>query len=245
MSAVKGPGDAQGGTGETPEQPTPEQLARQVAARSGVQRRGDGQVDVLATIGGLRGLVEAIGPGLIFIVVFTVTQQLDVALIGALGIAAVLTIIRLIQRQSLTQALAGLAGVVICALFARTTGAARDFYVPGFLTNVGYGAALIISIFVKWPLMGVVFGFIRGEGLDWRQAPARVRAYSIATWIIVAVFTARLAVQLPLYYASADDGGALTALGSARLIMGVPLYAMGLWLAWMLSRPREARGPVA
>ncbi|GHD01205.1 DUF3159 domain-containing protein [Zhihengliuella salsuginis] len=242
MTAGQGPEDARqrtGGGDESPEQPSPEQLARQVAAGAGVRRRDDGQVDVLATVGGVRGLAEAIGPGLVFIVAFTATQQLDIALIGALGIAVVFAVLRLIQRQSLTQALAGLAGVVICALFSRTSGEARGFYVPGFLTNVAYGAALVVSILVKWPLMGVVFGFIRGEGLDWRQAPGRIRAYAIATWIIVAVFAARLAVQLPLYYASADDDGALTALGSARLIMGVPLYAMGLWVAWMISRPRN------
>jgi hypothetical protein len=31
----------------------------------------------------------------------------------------------------------------------------------------------------------------------------------------------------------------LVALGTTRLIMGVPLYALGLWVAWMISRPKE------
>ncbi|MBG6085686.1 DUF3159 domain-containing protein [Zhihengliuella flava] len=223
---------------EEPQQHSREDVARQVAASAGVRRSADGQVDVLGTIGGWRGLVEAIVPGLVFIVAFTVTMQLNAALIGALGVAAVFTVIRLVQRQPLTQALTGLGGVVICALFSRTTGEARGFYVPGFFTNIAYGAALMVSIFVKWPLMGLVFGFIRGEGLQWRSQRPRQRAYAIATWCIVAVFAARLAVQLPLYFAAANDAGALAALGSARLIMGVPLYAMGLWVAWMLSRPQ-------
>ena len=42
----------------------------------------------------------------------------------------------------------------------------------------------------------------------------------------------RLVVQVPLYLA--DN---VVALGTTRLIMGVPLYALGLWLAWLVSRP--------
>ena len=48
----------------------------------------------------------------------------------------------------------------------------------------------------------------------------------------MAVFTLRLAVQVPLYLADA-----VTALGVARLVMGLPLYALGLWLAWSVSAP--------
>jgi hypothetical protein len=56
----------------------------------------------------------------------------------------------------------------------------------------------------------------------------------LATWIVIAVLALRLAVQVPLYFMGPD---ALVALGTARLVMGVPLYALGLWLAWMVSRP--------
>ena len=48
------------------------------------------------------------------------------------------------------------------------------------------------------------------------------------------MFAARLLVQVPLYLAEN-----LTGLGVARLVMGVPLYALTLWLAWLVSRPPE------
>lgn len=216
------------------DEPTPDQesLARQIAKSAGVHHKDDGQVDVLKTVGGWRGILESLLPGLVFLVVFTVTQQLNPSLIASLAIAAIFTIFRLIQKTPLTQALAGLVGVVVCALVARTTGEARDYYVPGFFTNAGYALALMISIFVKWPIMGVVLGFIRGEGTHWRKQPKRMRAYQISTWIVVAMFVARIAVQLPLYFANAIE-----ALGTARLIMGIPLYAAALWLAWLVSRP--------
>ena len=45
----------------------------------------------------------------------------------------------------------------------------------------------------------------------------------------------RLAVQVPLYFANNVE-----ALGATRLIMGLPLYALGVWLAWRVSAPEEA-----
>lgn len=210
------------------------ELAGAYAARAGVERREDGQIDVLKSVGGVRGLTESILPGLVFLVVFTVVRDLAPALIGALGIAAVFTILRLIQRGTVVQAFSGLIGVAICAFVANTTGRAETFYIPGFFTNAAYIVGMVISIAVKWPLAGLLFGFIRGEGTDWRKEPRRLRAYVLATWIVIAVLALRLAVQVPLYFMGPD---ALVALGTARLVMGVPLYALGLWLAWMVSRP--------
>ena len=215
--------------------PGAEDVARRIGANSGIERREDGQIDVLKTIGGVRGLIESLLPGLVFLVIFTLWQQLNTALIASVAVALVFTVVRLVRRGTLTQALTGLAGVAICAIFSRVTGEAKDYYVPGFYTNLAYGAALVISIMVRWPLMGVIFGFIRSEQTHWRENKLRARQYAWATWIVVAVFAARLAVQFPLYLA--DN---VPALGAARLAMGVPLYAAALWVAWMISRPQKA-----
>jgi hypothetical protein len=225
---------------QTPD-PSGEELARRVASQSGIHRGANGEVDVLKTVGGVRGLIETLLPGLVFLVVFTATQALNPSLIASLAIAAVFTAVRLIQRTPLTQALSGLVGVAVCALVSRSTGEARDYYVVGFYTNAAYLAALVASILFRWPLMGLVFGFIRGEGVAWRAERPRRVAYAVATWVIVVVFGARLLVQLPLYFA--DN---VAALGAARIVMGVPLYAMGLWLAWLFSKPqRPATGTSA
>lgn len=219
------------------EDPTVRQLADSYARRAGLERRDDGQIDVLKAVGGYRGLAEAILPGLLFLIIFTATGQLQASLFAALGAAGVFTAVRLVQRTPLTQAVSGLIGVGICALVANTTGRAEDFYVWGFVTNASYIAAMLISLAVKWPAAGLFFGFVRGEGLDWRRDPLRVRRYAVATWIIIAVLGLRLLVQVPLYLMG--DAG-LVALGTTRLLMGVPLYALGLWLAWVVSRPQEA-----
>jgi hypothetical protein len=44
----------------------------------------------------------------------------------------------------------------------------------------------------------VVIALASNRGMEWRQDPARVRAYSRASWVWVGLFSLRLAVQLPL-----------------------------------------------
>ncbi|MFD1213194.1 DUF3159 domain-containing protein [Arthrobacter sp. GCM10027362] len=221
-------------TGEDPEagQPSLGELAGTYAAKAGVSRSEDGRIDVLQSIGGVRGLAESILPGLVFLVVFTAAGRLAPALIGSLAVAAVFTLVRLIQRGTAAQAFSGLVGVAICAFVANSTGQPKDYFLWGFFTNAAYIAAMAVSVFVRWPFAGLLFGFVRGEGLDWRRDRRRIRRYSVATWILVAVLALRLVVQVPLYLS--DN---VVALGTTRLIMGLPLYALGLWLAWLVSRP--------
>lgn len=212
-------------------------LAEGYAAKAGLHRTQDGRIDVLRSAGGIQGIAESILPGLVFLVAFTVSRDLTPSLVAALASAAVFTVVRLVQRRPLTQALAGVVGVGISAWLANTTGKAEDFYLPGFITNSAYIVAMVVSIFIKWPVAGLLFGFIRNEGIDWRKDPARLKAYRLGTWIIVTVLVLRLVVQVPLYLMG-EDG--LAALATTRLIMGAPLYVLGVWIAWLVTRPVPA-----
>lgn len=227
---------------EQPDQPAqrPDSLgalAGGYAAKAGLHRSGDGKVDVLKSAGGIQGIAESILPGLVFLIVFTIWRELPAALIAALAAAAAFTVVRLIQRRPLTQALAGIVGVGISAWFANTTGKAEDFYLPGFITNAAYIAVMVTSIVLRWPIAGLLFGFIRNEGLEWRKDPARLRAYRLGTWVIIVVLALRLVVQVPLYLMGTEG---LTALATTRLLMGAPLYILGVWVAWLLTRPAPA-----
>jgi hypothetical protein len=218
----------------TPETPSVANLAEGYAVKAGLHRSKDGNIDVLKSAGGVQGIAESIVPGLVFLVAFTITRELTLSLAGALAAAAAFTVARLVQRRPLTQALAGVVGVGISAWLANTTGKAEDFYVLGFFTNIAYIAGMVISIALRWPLAGLLFGFIRNEGLDWRKEPARVKAYRLGTWVIVGVLALRLLVQVPLYFMG-EQG--LAALATTRLLMGAPLYILGVWVAWLISRP--------
>ncbi|MFF2244201.1 DUF3159 domain-containing protein [Arthrobacter sp. NPDC058130] len=216
-------------------QPTVAQLAEDYAAKAGLHRSSSGNIDVLKSAGGIQGIAESILPGLVFLIAFTIDREnLTVAVIAALAVAAVFTVARLVQRKPLTQALAGFIGVGLSAWLATSTGKAENFYVLGFFANLGYILAMSISVAVRWPIAGLLFGFIRNEGLEWRKDPKRVKAYSIGTWVIVAVLVLRLVVQVPLYFMG-EQG--LAALATTRLLMGAPLYILGVWIAWLLTRP--------
>ena len=225
-----------------PETPSAADFAEGYAVKAGLHRSKDGSIDVLKSAGGVQGIAESIVPGLMFLVAFTVTRELTLSLVAALAAAAVFTVARLVQRRPLTQALAGIAGVGISAWLANTTGKAEDFYVLGFLTNAAYITGMVISIALRWPIAGLLFGFIRNEGLEWRKDPARVRAYRLGTWVIVAVLALRLLVQVPLYLLG-EQG--LAGLATTRLIMGAPLYILGIWVAWLITKPAVPAEPLA
>jgi hypothetical protein len=218
-------------------QPTVAQLAEDYATKAGLHRSSNGNIDVLKSAGGIQGIAESILPGLVFLIAFTINREnLTLAVIAALAVAAVFTVTRLVQRKPLTQALAGFIGVGLSAWLATSTGKAENFYVLGFFTNLGYILAMSISVAVRWPIAGLLFGFIRNEGLEWRKDPKRVKAYAIGTWVIVAVLVLRLVVQVPLYFMG-EQG--IAALATTRLLMGAPLYILGVWIAWLLTRPAQ------
>lgn len=233
------PGQA-GGSPQGSQGPSLADLAAGYAEKAGLQRNSHGHVDILKSAGGVQGIAESIVPGLVFLIAFMVTRDLPASLIASLAAAAVFTVVRLVQRRPLTQALAGIAGVAISAWLANTTGKAEDFYVLGFYTNIAYIAGMVLSIVLKWPIAGLLFGFVRNEGFDWRKNPERLRAYAIGTWVVIAVLALRLVVQVPLYFMG-EPG--LAALATMRLIMGAPLYILGLWVAWLLTRPVPGQKP--
>jgi hypothetical protein len=184
-------------------------------------------------IGGWRGLFDSGAPAAVFVVVFLVTDsELSIALWSALGVAALVMVWRIIRRESLQQVLAGFVGVGVSAFVASRTGRAEDFFLPGLLINIAYGSAFLISILVRWPLLGVVVGLITGEGLNWRRDQSLRRAYAAASWIWVGVFFGRILVQGPLYLA-----GSLGALGVTRIVMGWPLFLAAAYMTYRVLKP--------
>jgi len=186
-------------------------------------------------VGGPLGVAESALPAAAYVLTYTVSgQDTTVALIIAVGLGVLFGVARLIRGQTVQFALAGIAGLALSAYVVSRTGRAEDFFLPGLLANAGYALAYLISIVVRWPLLGVVIAIASNRGMEWRQDPARVRAYSRASWVWVGLFSLRLAVQLPLYLT-----GAVVALGVTRVAMGVPLFVVGIWLSWLVLRTRQ------
>jgi len=190
-------------------------------------------------IGGWRGIIDSGLPTLVFVVAYLVTSNnLSIAVFTALAAGLIVVAYRLIRRQPLRQVLSGFVGVAISAAFAKFTGRAENYFIPGFLQNLAYGSAFLISIVVRWPLLGVGMGFLSGQRTAWRRDARLRHVYSAASWIWVGLFFGRLVVQVPLYLA--ND---IAVLGVLKVVMGIPLYIAAAWFTYRLLAPvwREQR----
>lgn len=186
---------------------------------------------VLSAFGGRKGLIDSGIPSIIFLVTFNITHHLHSALLASVAISGLLTLIRLIRRDTLQHALSGLVGVLVCAWFANKTGNPSDVYIPKLLTNLGYGSVYLIANLAGWPVLGLMLGPILGENLKWRNHPERKRAYMRASWLWVLMFFTRIAVQYPIY-----RSGNLNLLGSVNLAMGYPLFIATAYGSWLVLK---------
>ena len=184
-------------------------------------------------IGGWRGMVDSGLPTVIFITVYVINaRQLVPALVAAIAAGVLLAGYRLVRRERLQQVLTGFLGLAIAAGFSAWTGQAENFFLPGLITNIAYGTAFVVSILVRWPLLGLAMGYLTGDGISWRRDKRLMRTYSAASWIWVGVFFSRLAVQVPLYLAAAVE-----LLGVARVVMGWPLFLAAAYLTYRVLTP--------
>lgn len=195
---------------------------------------------VIGALGGAKGLIDSGLPAIVFLVTFNVTDELRTAIWGALGLSLVLAIYRLARKDTIQHSISGVIGVLICAYFANRTGSATGFYIPKLLTNLGYGSVYLIANLVGWPILGLVLGPLLGENLTWRKNPARKKMYVKASWIWVAMFFSRIAVQYPIY-----KSGNVNLLGTVNLAMGYPLFFAAAYFTWVIIKsqpPAERQG---
>lgn len=179
---------------------------------------------LLAQMGGPMGMVDSGLPVVVFVLV-NVLAGLTPAIIAALASGVVIAAIRLIRHKPVTQAIGGLFAVGIAAYIAHRTGSARGFFAFGIWTQALYGGAFLLSIIVRWPLIGILWEGLNGRGTAWRKDRSLLRRYDLATLVWVAVFALRFGVQQWLYGKGDDLIGWLAA---ARLGMGYPLFIVAI-----------------
>jgi len=186
---------------------------------------------VLKALGGKKGLIDSGLPAVVFLVTFNVRNDLREAIVAALGLSICLAIFRLAKKDTIQHSISGILGVLICAYFANRSGNASDFYIPKLLTNLAYGTSYLVANLVGWPLMGIVLGPLLGENFEWRKNPQRKKVYIRASWIWVAMFFSRIAVQYPIY-----RSGNVNLLGTVNLAMGYPLFFAAAYGSWLVIK---------
>ncbi|MBK3570522.1 DUF3159 domain-containing protein [Streptomyces sp. MBT62] len=179
--------------------------------------------------GGLRGMIETVLPGLLFVTIFTINKDLHWSAIAALAVSLVLVVVRLVKRDTVKHAFSGVFGVAFGVVFAMMTGNAKNFYLPGMLYTLGLALAYIITTLAGVPLIGLILGPVFKENLSWRtRNPGRKTAYAKASWAWGLILLAKCAILFPLYW------WANTAqLGWVLVALKIPPFLLAVWLTWV------------
>ncbi len=187
-------------------------------------------------LGGVRGVIESGVPVLIFVIAKLI-WPLTPALMIAVGSALAIAVWRLARRQTVRHAVNGLVGILFGAFLAWKTGSAKAFYLPGILISLGYGVALLVSVFVRRPLVGWVWSVLVAKGsTDWRHDPRLVRLFSWLTVLWAVTYLVKVGIQAAVFqHTSATDPG--TVLGILRLALGYPPYLLLIAITvWAVRR---------
>ena len=198
---------------------------------------------LVEALGGKRGLVDSGLPAVVFVFVNSVVQAfssrdaaLNAALVAAVATGAGIVVLRIVRKETLQQAISGFLGLALAVYFARRSGEARGFFLPGIFINIAYGLVFLGSALIGRPLVGAIYNAVDGLGARWREDPRLRRVFAFASVGWALVFASRAAVQGTLYVM--DRPGLLAA---ARLLMGWPLTigAVALTVAYV-KRARAA-----
>lgn len=193
------------------------------------------EFNVQEAVGGWRGLVEAMAPGVVFVLAYRIAGGYVWPIIAAVATILVMVVLRLVRREPVQHAFGGVLGAAIGAVWAWRAGDAREYFVPGYWMTAGLVAALLVSMVVRWPAVGIVVAIVRGWGSHWRADRAAMRTFQIATAAYAGFQLVRLGIQVWLY----NGGAGADVLGTARLLLGVPYFVVSLLVIWLMVRRVE------
>lgn len=183
----------------------------------------------LRAIGGLRGCVEALVPGLAFLTMFVAGAPGILPVIASALIAAVFVVARLIAKTFLVPAIVGLAGIAVPVASAALSGQVIDSFVPHLVEDAVAAVVLLSSVVARWPALGVAIGFLL-PNIRWQKQYPLHRKLASLTLLWAGLFALRIAVELPIYLTRN-----VTAMIVATLILGLPLFApLAVYTWWNL-----------
>ena len=188
---------------------------------------------------GRTNTVDAILPPLLYALV-NMLAGLVPATLAAMVLAAILTVLRVIRKQSWAYALSGLVLSLLTAGLAWYTQNAANLFLPGLLTSGILLAAALLSIVIGNPLAAWSSHLTRAWPRGWYWLPNIRPAYTEVTWFWVILFSLRLSIQFILYQLSA-----VVTLAWLDVLMGWPFllviligsYLYGIWRLQKLGGP--------
>jgi hypothetical protein len=204
-----------------------------------MERSNLGQLtdEVRALLSGRSGVADGVLSPLVFIIANAVFG-LQAAIVSGLAVAVGIVLVRLVTGRPLRYAASGLFGTAIAIAVTSRTGRAETYFLPGIISGAATTLALLISLVVRRPLVAYASWATRGWPLGWFWHDRVRPAYTAVTWIWLAFFGVRTAVQAVLYLE-----GDVTTLGAVRILTGWPGLLALLAVTYLVGRKRlEALG---
>ena len=192
-----------------------------------------------SVMGNRGGYADSLIPLIIF-VILNALLSFEVALWGALGVALLIAVYRLIKGQSILYALGGIGGVIVAVLVARFVGGSEGYFLPSIITGIFTTVLCFLSVLARRPLVAYTSYLTRRWQITWYWHPQVRPAYSEVTLVWGIFFSLRTLLQFYFFQL-----GMTAALGLAQLILGWPAiilllifsYLYGLWRLGNLNGP--------
>jgi hypothetical protein len=189
-------------------------------------------LSLFSAVGGWRTVAEGVASRVLFLVAYLVTGQVLTSALIAVGGVVVFAVVRWRTARKVWQPVIGVLVVGVSAMLAGSTGHAVDFYLTAVLLQAGGCVLFLVSMLVRWPVIGLVMSMVRGERLAWRRDRRQWRRYYVCTAIFLAKFAIGTAALVPLYLA-----GMVIPLGiAATLLGGAPAAGVCVYLCWRILR---------
>ena len=205
-----------------------------------------------SALGGFRGSLETALPTIAFVVAWTWRHDVLAAVVASAAIVLILLVVRLASRQTPRYVLSAVFATAITAFFALRSGRAEDAFLPGILTSAGWGAGALLSVLVRWPIVGFIVAAgdpqMAEDPTAWRRDRGLVRVCQRLTMVLVGLYAVRVVVMLPLYLAGkaavTSNDLLVTLLGVAKIALGWPAYLAAVAvMGMMLVRGRTPLTP--
>ena len=188
---------------------------------------------------GRNSFFDAILPPIVFLLINGLVG-FQAAMWSALILAVGIAILRVIRKQPLIYALAGVGSVAVAIGIAWYLGKSEGFFLPGLISGSMTLLLTILSLVLRRPMVAWTSYLARRWPLDWYWHPQIRPAYSEVTFAWTIFFAARLLLQFSLF-----ESQNVNSLATTNFITGWPATIILLILSYLYGtwRLAQLRGP--
>ena len=195
--------------------------------------------EIRTVFAGRNSFLDAVLPPIIFLLVNALVG-FQAAMGSALAVSVVFAIVRIVRKQSLWYALAGVGSVAVAIGIAWFLGKSEGFFLPGLISGSMTLLLTILSLVIRRPMVAWTSYLARRWPLDWYWHSQVRPAYSEVTFFWALFFGARLFLQFSLFQNENVNSLAITNFITgwpATILLLVFSYLYGTWRLAKLGGP--------